>query len=277
MIINELRNLESLIKKGEWKSKADTQLWGGADVIISDKRTDELMAWELDNQPVIDGNELKQATRTLVISKNAKHISDLFYKLKDIFHEHIDFANKYAFYGRLAKRAKFYIERKDDLGVLLEIIEEALLMANEKINLNNRLYFAYGSNMDEEQMTKRCPEAELIGKGRLYEYHFIINSRGVASIVNKRGSFIEGLLWRITSGDEKALDYYEGVSSNFYVKKEITVDSHQNDETYSALTYIASESSIGQPRSGYLERIITAAEKHEFDSKYLVELKKWFR
>lgn len=277
MIINELRKLESLIKKGEWKPKADMQLWGGADVIISEKLTDELAAWELDNHLIIDGNGLKQTTRTLVISRNAKQISNLFYELKDIFREYIDFANKYTFYGRLAKRAKFYIEKKDDLGVLLEIIEEALLMANELNVLDDRLYFAYGSNMDEEQMAKRCPEAKLIGKGRLNGYRFIINGRGVASVVNQQGRSVEGLLWRITSGNEEALDYYEGVSFNTYFKKDITIDRYKDDETYSALIYIASESSIGKPRSGYLERIITAAEKHEFDSDYLKELKKWLK
>lgn len=46
-----------------------------------------------------------------------------------------------------------------------------------------RLYFAYGSNMDEAaQMAERCPGAEVIGLATLPGYRFVINQRGVATL-----------------------------------------------------------------------------------------------
>lgn len=136
-----------------------------------------MTAWESDNNLSVDTDGLNQSSKVLIISKHAKHISALFYVLKEIFNDYIDFANKYTFYVRLGRRAKAYVDKKDDQGVLLEIITEAKLMANE---FEGKLYFAYGSNMDESQMAHRCPTAKPAGKARLDVYRFIINDRGMA-------------------------------------------------------------------------------------------------
>ena len=45
-----------------------------------------------------------------------------------------------------------------------------------------RCYFAYGSNMDADQMGRRCSAAAIIGTASLEGYRFIINSRGVATV-----------------------------------------------------------------------------------------------
>ncbi|KAI1780349.1 hypothetical protein F4818DRAFT_395427 [Hypoxylon cercidicola] len=79
------------------------------------------------------------------------------------------------------------------------------------------LYFAFGSNMHLRQMAKRCPRSTLDSKGRLYNYRWQINYRGVANIV--RGNpedFVEGLLFVVTPRDVATLDRNEGVSKGFY-------------------------------------------------------------
>ena len=58
---------------------------------------------------------------------------------------------------------------------------------------NEQLYFAYGSNINLEQMAWRCPGAEVFGPAVLegYELLFRGNSRrgsGVATIAPKEGS-----------------------------------------------------------------------------------------
>ncbi|MDD4754209.1 MAG: gamma-glutamylcyclotransferase [Desulfitobacteriaceae bacterium] len=272
MIINELNKLENCIRRGEWQPEKGIRLWGGADVIVKFKRTDELNAWESDNNLSVDADGLKQSSKILIISKHARHISALFYAMKEIFNDYLDFANKYTFYGRLGKRAKAYIDKKDDQGVLLEIIAEAKLIANE---FEGKLYFAYGSNMDESQMAHRCPTAKLVGQACLNGYRFIINDRGVASIIRNDDSFVDGILWSVFPVDEEALDHYEGISSNFYFKTEITAENIQTGEQCSAMVYIASDDSLGQPYPGYLERIIKAADKFRFDSNYRMELIGW--
>lgn len=273
MITNKLKELERSIKKGEWNPKYDNELWGGADVIVAYRRTKELTEWELDDELIINGNGLKHKSRVIILSKHANQISSLFHELKDIFKDHIDFANKYNFYRRIGEEAKSYIEKKDDKGVLLAIVEEAKKMAAE---LDERLYFAYGSNMDEEQMAKRCPDAKLIKKARLDGYKFIINSRGVASIIKQSGSYVEGLLWEISFNDEASLDRYEGADSGIYSKDEAVVNGDESEGKNKVLVYIAADDSHGYPRPGYLEKIIKAAEKFKFDSDYLIELKRWF-
>jgi gamma-glutamylcyclotransferase (GGCT)/AIG2-like uncharacterized protein YtfP len=272
MIINELNKLENRIRGGEWQPESDTMLWSGADVIVSYERTDELTAWESDSHLVFDASGLQQSNKVLVISEQAMHISALIFALKDIFVDYIDGANKYEFYGRLGKRAKACIATGDNLDVLLGMIDEARLMAH---GVEGIMYFAYGSNMDESQMANRCPNARLVGRARLNGYRFIINHRGVASIVKSDKSFVDGILWSVFPDDVKALDRYEGIAYNFYFKTEITVESPQTGEQGSAIVYIASDNSFGRPRPGYLEKIVSSAERFEFHADYCAELKRW--
>ena len=76
------------------------------------------------------------------------------------------------------------------------------------------LYFAYGSNLNHEQMQKRCKDSNYIKKFFLEGYNLsffaISKDYGVANIVKKFGSKVPGGIWEISVSDEKELDYYEG-------------------------------------------------------------------
>ena len=80
-----------------------------------------------------------------------------------------------------------------------------------------RLYFAYGSNINLEQMAVRCPAAQVVGPAVLdgYELLFRGNRRGtgVATIEPLAGSQVHGLLWMLTPECERSLDVYEGYPS----------------------------------------------------------------
>ena len=69
-----------------------------------------------------------------------------------------------------------------------------------------RFYFAYGSNMDPEQMLTRCPRARSVGRGRIRHRRFVINSRGVATISPERDAKTWGGVWAISAAEEAALD-----------------------------------------------------------------------
>lgn len=136
------------------------------------------------------------------------------------------------------------------------------------------IYFAYGSNMDQAQMKRRCPQAKLIGLGKLNEFQFIINERGVASVISFPKKVVYGLLWRISQSDEDYLDDYEGVSNGHYRK--IGVNIEQPDFTrVQAMIYVATNKSSGSPRPNYMEKIITAAENHKMPAEYIKELTTW--
>ena len=140
--------------------------------------------------------------------------------------------------------------------------------------MSRRCYFAYGSNMDEGQMYRRCACPELVGTATLPGWRFRINSRGVATVVPDDGSTVHGVLWIIDESDEETLDYYEGVSSGFYVKRTETVYREDGDAV-EALLYVASDDGPGSPRPGYLERIVAAARRHGLPRHYIEELQGW--
>ncbi len=82
------------------------------------------------------------------------------------------------------------------------------------IHLEKKLYFAYGSNMDLNQMAFRCPDAEVLETVRLEGYRLAFRSnggnRGVATILPDPDSHVDGVLWEISPEDERNLNFYEG-------------------------------------------------------------------
>ena len=99
--------------------------------------------------------------------------------------------------------------------------------------MKDRYYFAYGSNMNLEQMKYRCPAAEVVENVRLENYRLAFRGRapgnGVATVLPEKGSYVEGVLWKITEACEKSLDFYEGFPS-FYGKESIRVKNQDGVE-----------------------------------------------
>jgi len=80
----------------------------------------------------------------------------------------------------------------------------------------SNLYFAYGSNLDQNQMVDRCPNSKIYGFGVLLDYRLSfegyskIRSGSVCSIEKHRNSFLEGVLYALDDEDLTSLDKYEG-------------------------------------------------------------------
>lgn len=95
-----------------------------------------------------------------------------------------------------------------------------------------RLYFAYGSNINLEQMAFRCPRAEVVGPVTLDNYELLFRGNhthfGVATIRPKEGSQVPGLLWELTPACEQSLDRYEGYPS-FYEKETVSVRDREGN------------------------------------------------
>ncbi len=141
--------------------------------------------------------------------------------------------------------------------------------------MNKQLYFAYGSNMDTGQMAHRCPGARKVGIALLNGYRFIINSRGVASVVPDKEHIVKGVVWEISPKDVESLDLYEGIASGLYRKVYMQVVLWETIESELALVYIAKDEVPGKSREGYLDSIISAAKDHGLDEEYIAELKRW--
>ena len=85
----------------------------------------------------------------------------------------------------------------------------------------NMLYLAYGSNLSISQMTYRCPDAELVGRGFLKDWKLVFHYH--ADIERAKGEAVPFVVWNISKEDEKRLDRYEGVKGGYYRKITVRV------------------------------------------------------
>lgn len=126
--------------------------------------------------------------------------------------------------------------------------------------MDKQLYFAYGSNMNLEQMAFRCPDASVVGVVRVNDYRLTFcggSHAGVATIMPQPGSHVDGVLWRISATDEKHLDFYEGYP-RLYGKESIEViDSSGQKMTVMAYTMNSPYKECpAVPSQGYLKGIV---------------------
>ena len=116
-------------------------------------------------------------------------------------------------------------------------------------------YFAYGSNLNRKQMLEHCPDSKPGFLATLHNYKlvFVGWSRqwrgGVASIKPFRGERVIGVIYKISEGDLRRLDKYEGSPSN-YNRLKVTA-FNEGGEAVEATTYI---------KSGQLEETLPSKE-----------------
>ncbi len=134
-------------------------------------------------------------------------------------------------------------------------------------------YFAYGSNLSLAQMAKRCRGSRPVGKARLEGWRFRIMTRGYATVVPEPGAVVHGLLWNLTSEDERSLDEYEGVAEGQYTKEVLPL--HGAVGVDRAMVYVATDTEPGRPAGNYLERVTAAARDLGLPDDYVVELERW--
>ena len=138
--------------------------------------------------------------------------------------------------------------------------------------------FAYGSNMNREQMRKRCGDgAEFLKRAYLEGYKFVYDGyssrRGgaVATIVKEKGSVVWGALYRVDENCLKKLDEYEGVP-NVYWRERVVVRDDEGKE-YEAWVYIKKLEGEGKPSESYRTLVVEGAKEcglpEEYIAKYL--------
>lgn len=138
-----------------------------------------------------------------------------------------------------------------------------------------KIYIAYGSNMDKDQMMARCPEAKFIGTGQLDNWKMLFKgsrSGAYATIEPDDPANETKLLvyiWSITKEDEKRLDIYEGFP-RFYIKKDIEASLHKTEERITGMAYIMNDGALpGLPTRQYFNNIREIYEKHGWDDYVL--------
>ena len=127
-------------------------------------------------------------------------------------------------------------------------------------------YIAYGSNLNLEQMARRCPTAKVIGIGFIKDYK--LTFRGVATIEKCVGSEVPIGVWEIDEICEKSLDIYEGYP-RLYRKEEIEITLKGKQEI--GMVYIMNEGKPALPNTQYYNAIRDGYLDVGLDITYLEE------
>lgn len=129
-----------------------------------------------------------------------------------------------------------------------------------------RLYVAYGSNLNLEQMAYRCPSATIYGTGILNNWELVYRGGAVnshATIRKKQGSFVPVLLWEISPSDERRLDIYEGYP-HYYFKQNVIVN--MGNIRKNAMAYIMDLQQLpGKPSATYINTIRQGYVNNDLD------------
>ena len=117
------------------------------------------------------------------------------------------------------------------------------------------LYFAYGSNLNHNQMKNiRCLGSKYLKSFLLKDYKLIFchpiksNKFGYGNIMKKKGSKVAGAIWDISKEHEKILDNYEQFP-NIYNKEYFYLNGKK------IMFYIMKEYFIKDPPKSYIDVI----------------------
>lgn len=130
-----------------------------------------------------------------------------------------------------------------------------------------KLYLAYGSNMWEEQMNKRCPDHLYFGHGILKGYRWIITTRGYANIVKSDADEVHGVVYKVSEEDELRLDEHEGVSEGLYFKEVVPVTIDKTH--YECFVYVDPIETEDKPAEEYVARINNGISDAELSPEYV--------
>lgn len=119
-----------------------------------------------------------------------------------------------------------------------------------------RLYFAYGANLNIDNMSRRCPDAVAVQPFHLQDWRLAFS--GVATIQPREGEYVAGALWAISDADERALDDFEGYP--YLYRKEII-----QSDGLEFMVYIMNQDPPGEPGLNYLLTIAQGYQDWNLD------------
>ncbi len=130
--------------------------------------------------------------------------------------------------------------------------------------------------MNLNQMAFRCPDAEVVDTVRLEGYRLAFRTNGggngVATILPEEGSYVDGVLWRISERDEQHLDHYEGFPF-LYGKEPVTV-TDQDGVRREIMAYTMNspyKDKPAMPSRAYLEGILHGCRQNGIDTASVLE------
>ncbi len=146
------------------------------------------------------------------------------------------------------------------------------------------LYFAYGSNMNWEQMQARCSSASFVAVARLADHRLAFTRRsvsrgcGVADAVPEPGHSLWGVVYQVPESELAFLDSAEGFrpgrGHNSYWRRECMVfQEGDEDRPLQVEAYFAErEPNPPLPNQAYKDCILAGARHWRLPAEYIAEL-----
>lgn len=144
--------------------------------------------------------------------------------------------------------------------------------------MKEKLYLAYGSNLNVRQMLTRCPNAILFGIAEINDYELLFKGSKTGAyltIERRKGSSVPVGVWAVTECDIRALDRYEGFPAFYYKKvfrRQIWGKDGENLGVRECFAYIMHEDrEIGIPSSIYVNTCREGYKHFGFDTDSLMD------
>lgn len=135
-----------------------------------------------------------------------------------------------------------------------------------------KLYAAYGSNLNVEQMAWRCPGAQVVAKSWIHDHRLVFQGHPYnahANVIPAKGYDVPVVIWKINEANERALDRYEGVRGGYYTKEYFSLEV--DGKLRKCLIYIMTPNPFGIPADHYLGTIAEGYEDFNLDIRALNE------
>ncbi len=153
---------------------------------------------------------------------------------------------------------------------------------------NEMDYFAYGSNMDKDDLDKWCRKkgytlieysnvvpAKLKDVKLAFNYFSKCRGGGVANIMKSKGNAVYGLLVGLKECDKHKIQRKEGCPT-YYREIKVNVEIFKGEVIKDVITYKVVEEREQnrqvEPTKDYLQLIIQNAKKYDFPKDYIIFL-----
>ncbi len=147
-------------------------------------------------------------------------------------------------------------------------------------------YFAYGSNLDPEQMAERCPSAAFLHRALLPDFELAFtrwSTRrrcGVADVVPSPGGRVWGVVYAMSEADGRLLDRFEGYvpgrAENWYapVARTVAIDGDRTRPLDVTTYEVVARSSLRYaPDADYLGHLLRGAARWGLPEAYQAHLR----
>ena len=136
--------------------------------------------------------------------------------------------------------------------------------------MRRKLYIAYGSNLNKEQMAWRCPTARYVGTGMVEGYELKFKGRpegAYATIDPKKGGRVPVAIWEIQPYDEFRLHQYEGYPNHYFTRNiPVKIGNHE----VTGMVYIMNlRAQANLPSKHYYKTVEKGYEDCGLDTAYL--------